>query len=106
MTRSAYSGLPERFFARVNPTPVAKPRLLEFNHALCLELGLNVGELAADELAGIFSGNFVPQLGDGRAILLGEARDRAGARSQIQLKGSGRTPYSRSGDGRAALGPV
>jgi uncharacterized protein YdiU (UPF0061 family) len=126
MTRSAYSGLPERFFARVNPTPVAKPRLLEFNHALCLELGLNVGELAADELAGIFSGNvvpqglepvamayaghqfghFVPQLGDGRAILLGEARDRAGARSEIQLKGSGRTPYSRSGDGRAALGPV
>ena len=61
MTRSAYSGLPERFFARVNPTPVAKPRLLEFNHALCLELGLNVGELAADELAGIFSGNVVPQ---------------------------------------------
>src|SRR6202043_154437 len=82
----------------------------------------NVGELAADELAGIFSGNvvpqglepvatayaghqfghFVPQLGDGRAILLGEA----GARREIQLKGSGRTPYSRSGDGRAALGPV
>jgi uncharacterized protein YdiU (UPF0061 family) len=105
---------------------VAKPQLLRFNHALALELQLDVEGLDADALAGIFSGNivpqgveplamayaghqfghFVPQLGDGRAILLAEAIDRGGRRRDIQLKGSGRTPYSRGGDGRAALGPV
>lgn len=126
MNRSTYAGLPERFFARVNPMPVAKPRLLRFNQGLSLELGLDMGGLDAEALAGVFSGNvipqglepvamayaghqfgqFVPQLGDGRAILLGEAQDRAGVRRDIQLKGSGRTPYSRGGDGRAALGPV
>jgi uncharacterized protein YdiU (UPF0061 family) len=126
MNRSSYAGLPERFFARVDPIPVAKPRLLRFNHALGLELGLAVGDLDAEALAGLFSGNiippgvepiamayaghqfghFVPQLGDGRAILMAEALDRAGARRDIQLKGSGRTPFSRGGDGRAALGPV
>jgi serine/tyrosine/threonine adenylyltransferase len=125
MYRSSYARLPERFFARVNPTPVAKPHLLKFNHALGVELGLDVG-LDAETLAQQFSGNsippgmepvamayaghqfgqFVPQLGDGRAILLGEALDRAGVRRDIHLKGSGRTPYSRGGDGRAALGPV
>jgi serine/tyrosine/threonine adenylyltransferase len=126
MNRSSYAGLPERFFARVDPIPVAKPRLLRFNHALGLELGLAVGDLDAEALAGLFSGNiippgvepiamayaghqfghFVPQLGDGRAILMGEVFDRAGVRRDIQLKGSGRTPFSRGGDGRAALGPV
>jgi serine/tyrosine/threonine adenylyltransferase len=126
MNRSSYAGLPERFFARVDPIPVAKPRLLRFNHALGLELGLAVGDLDAEALAGLFSGNiippgvepiamayaghqfghFVPQLGDGRAILMGEVLDRAGVRRDIQLKGSGRTPFSRGGDGRAALGPV
>ena len=126
MNRNSYSGLPERFFARLNPTPVAKPRLLRFNHALALELRLDIDGLDAEALAGIFSGNvvpqgmepiavayaghqfghFVPQLGDGRAILLAEAIDRSGMRRDIQLKGSGRTPYSRGGDGRAALGPV
>jgi uncharacterized protein YdiU (UPF0061 family) len=126
MNRSSYAGLPERFFARVNPTPVAKPRLLKFNQALGAELGLDFGGLDAGAPAELFSGNmisqgsepvamayaghqfghFVPQLGDGRAILLGEALDRAGVRRDIQLKGSGRTPYSRGGDGRAALGPV
>jgi uncharacterized protein YdiU (UPF0061 family) len=126
MNRSDYADLPERFYARVSPTPVERPRLLRFNHALAGELGLDIGELDGDALAGIYSGNvipqgakpiamayaghqfghFVPQLGDGRAILLGQALDRAGARYDIQLKGSGRTPYSRSGDGRAALGPV
>jgi uncharacterized protein YdiU (UPF0061 family) len=126
MYRSSYAGLPERFFARVKPVPVAKPRLLRFNHALGAELGLDIGEFDAEALAGTFSGNvipegvepiamayaghqfghFVPQLGDGRAILLGEALDRAGVRRDIQLKGSGRTPFSRDGDGRAALGPV
>jgi uncharacterized protein YdiU (UPF0061 family) len=126
MNSSSYAGLPERFFARIKPTPVAAPRLLRFNHALGLELGLEMGDLDAEELAGLFSGNvipqrwepiamayaghqfgyFVPQLGDGRALLLGEAIDRDGVRRDIQLKGSGRTPFSRGGDGRAALGPV
>ena len=126
MKRADYACLPERFFARVNPTPVEEPRLLEFNLGLAAELGLLRPELDAGALAGIYSGNvipqgaepiamayaghqfghFVPQLGDGRAITLGEARSRDGARRDIQLKGSGRTPYSRNGDGRAALGPV
>ena len=126
MQRSSYAGLPERFYARVDPTPVDKPRLLEFNRPLCAELGLDVIDLPPAELADIYSGNavppglepiamayaghqfgqFVPQLGDGRAILLGEAQEQGGMRRDIQLKGSGRTPYSRSGDGRAALGPV
>jgi serine/tyrosine/threonine adenylyltransferase len=126
MNPSSYAGLPERFFARVDPIPVKKPRLLRFNYALGAELGLVVGDLDAEALAGLFSGNvvpqgaepiamayaghqfgqFVPQLGDGRAILLGEVLDRAGARRDIQLKGSGRTLFSRGGDGRAALGPV
>ncbi len=126
MNRSSYARLPERFFARVDPTPVAKPRLLKFNQALSAELGLGLGDLDAEALANLFSGNaipqglepvamayaghqfgqFVPQLGDGRAILLGEGSALAGLCRDIQLKGSGRTPYSRSGDGRAALGPV
>jgi serine/tyrosine/threonine adenylyltransferase len=124
MNRSSYTRLPERFFARIRPTAVAAPRLLKFNHGLGAELGLDGGE--AGTLAGLYSGNvippdlepiamayaghqfghFVPQLGDGRAILLGESPDRTGVPRDIQLKGSGRTPYSRGGDGRAALGPV
>ena len=126
MKRSSYAALPERFFAQIAPTPVAAPRLLTFNQALAEELRLDCGGLGAEALAGRYSGNvvppeltpiamayaghqfghFVPQLGDGRAILLGESVDRAGRRRDIQLKGSGRTPYSRGGDGRAALGPV
>jgi uncharacterized protein YdiU (UPF0061 family) len=125
MNRSSYTRLPERFFARIRPSAVAAPRLLKFNHALASELGLDDGG-ASETLAGLYSGNaipadlepiamayaghqfghFVPQLGDGRAILLGESLDRAGRPRDIQLKGSGRTPYSRGGDGRAALGPV
>src|SRR5579863_7128335 len=123
---NSYARLPARFFAKVEPTPVAAPRLIEFNRALADELGLQTASLRADELAEIFSGNaiplgaepiamayaghqfayFVPLLGDGRAILLGEVVDRDGARRDIQLKGSGPTPFSRRGDGRAALGPV
>jgi serine/tyrosine/threonine adenylyltransferase len=126
MNHSSYADLPEHFFARVNPTRVAQPRLLRFNRALSADLGLDLGSLDDDALADLLSGNvippdeepiamayaghqfgqFVPQLGDGRAILLGEATDRAGVRRDIQLKGSGRTPFSRGGDGRAALGPV
>jgi uncharacterized protein YdiU (UPF0061 family) len=126
MNRSSYARLPERFFAHIKPTPVAAPRLLKFNDALAATLGLGGLNRGAEALAELYSGNvvakdlepiamayaghqfgqFVPQLGDGRAILLGEAQDGAGARFDIQLKGSGRTPYSRGGDGRAALGPV
>src|SRR4029453_7604977 len=118
--------LPERFYARLAPTPVARPRLVKPNTALALELGLDAAMLASPAgveilagnrlvqgiepialaYAGHQFGNFVPQLGDGRAILLGEVVDRSGQRRDIQLKGSGPTPFSRRGDGRAALGPV
>lgn len=123
---NSYARLPERFYARLDPTPVSQPRLLKLNEALAGELGFDAAMLASPEgvamLAGNRSvpgsqpialayaghqfGNFVPQLGDGRAILLGEVVDRAGVRRDIQLKGSGPTPFSRRGDGRAALGPV
>jgi uncharacterized protein YdiU (UPF0061 family) len=123
---NSYARLPEHFFARLAPTPVASPRLIEFNRALALELRLDIGDLDPDALAAIFAGNisppgaeplamayaghqfgnFVPQLGDGRAILVGEVVDRNGQQRDIQLKGAGRTPFSRGGDGRAALGPV
>ncbi|MEH3148586.1 MAG: YdiU family protein [Methylobacterium frigidaeris] len=123
---NSYSRLPDRFFARLAPTPVAGPRLIHLNHALARDLGLDPDWLAGPEGTGILAGNrvaegaepiatayaghqfghFVPQLGDGRAILLGEVVDRNGRRRDIQLKGSGPTPFSRRGDGRAALGPV
>src|SRR5271156_1294283 len=123
---NSYAALPARFFARVDPAVVADPRLVKFNGALASELGLEWQSLDEATLAAIFAGNvvpvgadpiatayaghqfgqFVPQLGDGRALLLGEVIARAGSRRDIQLKGSGRTPFSRSGDGRAALGPV
>jgi serine/tyrosine/threonine adenylyltransferase len=123
---SSYSSLPERFFARVQPTRVAAPHLIKLNPALAADLNIDLSGLDAPALANLFSGNdlppgtvpiamayaghqfghFVPQLGDGRAILIGEMRDRTGVLRDIQLKGCGRTPYSRSGDGRAALGPV
>ncbi len=122
---NSYARLPARFFARVNPTAVASPRLIQLNRPLGIELGIDVDAIAADA-AEIFSGNllpegaesiamayaghqfgqFVPQLGDGRALLLGEVINRKGRRFDIQLKGAGQTPFSRRGDGRAALGPV
>jgi serine/tyrosine/threonine adenylyltransferase len=123
---NTYSRLPERFFTRTAPTPVAAPRLIRLNRALAADLGIDPDALAGEEGARVFAGNrvpenaepiamayaghqfgtFVPQLGDGRAILLGEVVDRGGIRRDIQLKGAGRTPWSRGGDGRAALGPV
>jgi uncharacterized protein YdiU (UPF0061 family) len=123
---NSYARLPDRFFARLRPTPVAAPRLVRLNTKLALDLGLDPEKLAAPEGVEILAGNlvpkgceplamayaghqfgtFVPQLGDGRAILLGELMDRDGVRRDIQLKGAGPTPYSRRGDGRAALGPV
>ncbi|HEY2675378.1 MAG TPA: YdiU family protein [Steroidobacteraceae bacterium] len=126
MITSSYLNLPDRFYSKVAPTPVAEPRLIKINRALGEELDLDLGSSDDGALADLFSGNrpppasipiamayaghqfghFVPQLGDGRAILLGEARDRRGLPRDVQLKGCGRTPYSRGGDGRAALGPV
>jgi serine/tyrosine/threonine adenylyltransferase len=123
---NTYARLPDHFHARLLPKPVSNPRLLHFNSALADELGLKLEGAGEAELAEIFSGNrlpagadplalayaghqfgqFVPQLGDGRALLLGEVVDQKGRRRDIQLKGSGPTPFSRGGDGRAALGPV
>ena len=123
---NSYARLPEHFFARLSPTPVAKAHLIKFNESLAAGLGVDTRGLESDELAAVFGGNvippgaepiamayaghqfgnFVPQLGDGRAILLGEVVDRNGERRDIQLKGAGRTPFSRGGDGRAALGSV
>ena len=122
---NSYARLPDRFHARQVAAPVAAPRLIRLNHALAESLGLADGIDAAD-LAAVFAGNavprgaeplaqayaghqfgnFVPQLGDGRALLLGEMLDRDGRRFDLQLKGAGVTPFSRQGDGRAALGPV
>ena len=123
---NSYARLPERFYARLAPTQVRAPRLVKLNEALARELGLDPAYLASPEGVEILAGNrvpggaepiamayaghqfggFSPQLGDGRAILLGEVIDRTGNRRDVQLKGSGPTPYSRRGDGRAALGPV
>lgn len=124
--QNTYSALPANFFARVAPTPVAAPRLIKLNRPLAVQLGLDPDVLDSPEGAEILAGkrlpdgadpiamayaghqfgHFVPQLGDGRAILLGEVIDADGVRRDIQLKGSGPTPFSRRGDGRAALGPV
>jgi uncharacterized protein YdiU (UPF0061 family) len=123
---NSFARLPERFYVRTPPTPVAAPQLIRLNEALARELGLDPAFLATPEGIAILAGNrvaqgseplaaayaghqfghFVPQLGDGRAVLLGEVVDHEGRRRDIQLKGSGPTPFSRRGDGRAALGPV
>lgn len=121
----SYARLPDRLFARVPPTPVAQPHLIVLNHPLAEQLGLDPVALSAAENAGWFTGNALPPsaapiaqayaghqygnfviLGDGRAILLGEQLTPRGERFDIQLKGPGRTPFSRRGDGRAALGPM
>ncbi len=123
---NSYARLPERLFARLPPTPVSAPRLLKLNTALAEALGLDPAWLASEAGVAMLAGNlvppgaepiaqayaghqfghFVPSLGDGRAILLGEVITPAGERRDIQLKGSGPTPFSRRGDGRAAVGPV
>ena len=123
---NSYARLPARLFSRLDPTPVAAPHLVRLNTCLATNLGLDPEELASPEGVEVLAGNrvpegaspialayaghqfghFVPQLGDGRAILLGEIVGRDGLRRDIQLKGSGRTPFSRGADGRAALGPV
>ena len=123
---NSYARLPERFYAKVSPTPVAAPRLIKLNVELARLLGADPEWLAGPEGVEILAGNrvaagseplamayaghqfghFVPRLGDGRANLLGEVVGQDGLRRDIHLKGSGPTPFSRRGDGRAALGPV
>jgi serine/tyrosine/threonine adenylyltransferase len=123
---NSYARLPERFFARVNPERREAPALVKVNEELARDLGIDPDWLASDAGVEILSGralpegsepiatayaghqfgSFVPQLGDGRAILLGEVVDGHGRRWDIQLKGAGQTPFSRMGDGQSALGPV
>ncbi|MCA8878469.1 MAG: YdiU family protein [Rhodobacteraceae bacterium] len=123
---NSYARLPERFYVRQPATPVEAPQPIVVNAALAAELGLDAEALAGPEGTRVLAGNqvpdgaaplaqayaghqfggWVPQLGDGRALLLGEVVDIHGKRRDIQLKGSGRTPFSRMGDGRAWLGPV
>lgn len=123
---NSYARLPEHFFRPAQPAPAPDPELIRFNSPLAEELGIDVNESDEHELAAVFSGNtlpdnadpialayaghqfgnFVPQLGDGRAILIGEVIDQRQKRHDIQLKGAGRTDFSRGGDGRAPIGPV
>ena len=122
---NSYSCLPEEFFQRINPAPVKSPKLIIFNNSLGENLGFDVNQ-TNEYYAQIFSGNIIPngaspialayaghqfghfvnQLGDGRAVLLGEVTDPNNQRHDIQLKGSGQTQFSRQGDGRSPLGPV
>ncbi|MDF1657328.1 MAG: YdiU family protein [Verrucomicrobiales bacterium] len=121
-----YAGLPDRFFESVIPAKAPKPELIRINESLAAELGLDAEWLRSDEGLAMLSGSglpdgakpiaqayaghqfggWVPQLGDGRAILLGEVTHEDGSPRDIQLKGSGRTPFSRGGDGKSPLGPV
>ena len=122
---STYPELPPVFFNKLSPTPVSQPKLVIFNDKLTEEIGLNLSTMDEKDLIKLLSGNLIPDgvepfaqayaghqfgnftmLGDGRAIVLGEHITPSGGRFDIQLKGSGRTPYSRGGDGRAALGPM
>ncbi|MBW7475793.1 YdiU family protein [Paenibacillus oenotherae] len=122
---NSYARLPESLFTKLDPTAVSSPKLIILNHPLAASLGLNVEALQGDDGIAVFAGNRIPEgalplaqayaghqfghfnmLGDGRALLLGEQITPEGERLDIQLKGAGRTPYSRRGDGRAALGPM
>ncbi|MHB0774855.1 protein adenylyltransferase SelO [Halomonas sp. WWR20] len=121
-----YVTLPERFYERFDPVPVKAPELVAFNRPLAEELGFDLDAFDEEQAAAWFAGNavppgaeplamayaghqfggFSPRLGDGRAVLLGEVTDRHGRLRDIHLKGAGRTPFSRGGDGRSPLGPV
>jgi len=123
---NTYCNLPDRFYKKTLPENFSNPKLLKFNNVLSDKLGLGLESESENELAQIFSGqkllksskpiaqayaghqfgHFVPQLGDGRALLLGEVVDSNGNRFDIQLKGSGPTVFSRDGDGKSAIGPV
>lgn len=122
---NSYARLPQVFFTRLRPDPVQSPKLVAFNEPLAEMLGLDIEDLKSESGTAILAGNEIPEgafplaqayaghqfgfltmLGDGRAVLLGEQMTPDGERFDIQLKGAGRTPYSRGGDGRAALGPM
>jgi uncharacterized protein YdiU (UPF0061 family) len=122
---NSYAHLPQVFFTKQGAVPVQSPKMIIFNTSLATSLGLNAEALNSAEGAEVFAGNLIPEgaeplaqayaghqfgnfnmLGDGRALLLGEQLTPQGERVDIQLKGSGRTPYSRGGDGRAAVGPM
>ena len=122
---NSYTNLPKMFFSQQNPTPVRSPKMVILNHALATSLGFHTQSLQSNDGISVLAGNNIPEggvpiaqayaghqfgyfnmLGDGRAILLGEQITPSGERFDIQLKGPGRTPYSRGGDGRAALGPM
>lgn len=122
---NSYAHLPESFFTVLNPSPVSSPKLIIINDSLATSLGLDVQELQTEDGVEVLAGSQIPEgalpiaqayaghqfghfamLGDGRAMLVGEQITPLGERFDIQLKGSGRTPYSRGGDGRAALGPM
>jgi uncharacterized protein YdiU (UPF0061 family) len=122
---NSYTRLSDRFYTQMEPTPVSSPTMVILNKPLAETLGLNPEYLLSEKGVSVLSGNRIPDgaspiaqayaghqfgyftmLGDGRAILLGEQITPEGKRYDVQLKGSGRTPYSRGGDGRAALGPM
>ncbi len=123
---NSYAKLPEGFYQKIKPEPVKNPKLIHFNKNLSQELNIDPKIINEKNCKLIFSGNiipkgskpiamayaghqfgnFVPQLGDGRAVLLGELIAKNGKRYDLQLKGSGRTAFSRNGDGRSPLGPV
>ncbi len=122
---NSYARLPKKLFSTIDPSPVQSPELVILNESLAKSLGLDPEVLQSEEGVSVFAGNNTPEgsqpiaqayaghqfghftmLGDGRAMLVGEQITPDGERFDIQLKGSGRTPYSRGGDGRAALGPM
>lgn len=122
---NSYARLPQSFFSKLEPNPVPEPNLVILNDSFATSIGLNAEGLKSEENIAVFSGNRMPEgslplaqayaghqfgnftmLGDGRAMLIGEQITPSGERVDIQLKGSGRTPFSRGGDGRAALGPM
>ena len=122
---NTYLKLPSSMLTKLTPTPVKAPELVILNHSLSKDLGLDFSNISDKNLAPIFSGNQLPEgsdtiaqayaghqfghftlLGDGRAIVIGEHVSKDNKRFDIQFKGSGKTPYSRDGDGRAALGPM
>jgi len=124
-SKNTYTKLPGVFFSKLSPTPVREPEIVIFNEKLAEEIGLDLSDLNEEERTKLLSGNLVPEgaepfaqayaghqfgnftmLGDGRALILGEHLTPSGQRLDLQFKGSGRTPYSRGGDGRAALGPM
>ena len=122
---NSYARLPEIMSTKLSPIPVSKPKLVVLNDLLSKEIGLNFTNISDENNALLFSGNLLPKgslsiaqayaghqfghftmLGDGRAIIIGEHLAPDNKRVNIQFKGSGKTPYSRGGDGRAALGPM